>query len=151
MKQLKSLAIGILLLLGMGVLGACSKGESNLPEVTVFKTSTCSCCVKWVRHLEANGFTVKMTNMPDVTPMKDQYGVPTNLRSCHTAVVGGYVVEGHVPAEDIIKLLGEDLDVAGLAVGGMPMGSPGMEGARKDAYEVTAFKKNGEQSVFAHR
>ena len=124
----------------------------DLPAVTVYKSPTCGCCSKWNEHLEANGFEVKAIDMPDVRPMKEQLGVPAELASCHTAVVGGYVVEGHVPAEDVKRLLAERPDVTGLAVPGMPIGSPGMEveGRPAEAYDVVAFTKGGEQTVFAH-
>lgn len=123
----------------------------DLPVVTVYKSPTCGCCSKWVDHLRANGFEVKTTDMPDVQPMKQRFGVPADLASCHTAVVGGYVIEGHVPAEDVKRLLAERPDVTGLAVPGMPIGSPGMEveGRAPQPYDVIAFTKQGKRTVFA--
>ena len=98
------------------------------------------------------GFTVNSSDLPDVTPVKDKHGVPAKLRSCHTAIVGGYVVEGHVPADVVKKLLRErPAGVVGIAVPGMPSGSPGMEGGRVDAYDVVTFDKNGETKVYASR
>lgn len=120
-------------------------------DVTVYKSPTCGCCKKWVSHLEKNGFSVEVHNQYDVSPIKAQYGVPRRLHSCHTAKVGGYVIEGHVPAEEITRLLEEKPQVTGLAVPGMPMGSPGMEGPRKDAYDVLTFHENGKTTIFSSR
>ena len=125
--------------------------------IRVFKTPTCGCCVKWVDHLKAAGFNVETTNLPDLTTLKQMNGVPPNLAACHTALVGSYVVEGHVPAADIQRLLAEKPKVGGLAVAGMPLGSPGMEHPdprRHEAYEVVAFGADSPsgQEVFAtHR
>jgi hypothetical protein len=119
--------------------------------VTVYKSPTCGCCAKWVEHMRAAGFEVTVNDMPDVAPMKDKQGVPAALRSCHTAIVGGYAIEGHVPPDLVTKLLKEKPNAAGLAVPGMPMGSPGMEGASKDTYNVVLFDKAGKTSVYATR
>lgn len=119
--------------------------------ITVYKSPTCGCCTKWIEHLEASGMTVVAVNKPDMTPTKRENGVPVELESCHTARVGDYVIEGHVPAADIARLLREKPEVVGLAVPGMPMGSPGMEGPVKDAYSVLAFLKDGKTSVFSNR
>lgn len=122
------------------------------PVVTVYKSPTCGCCTKWVDHMRAAGFTVEVHDMDNVNPLKDEVGVPNALRSCHTAVVNGYTLEGHVPADLVQKLLKEKpKTVAGLAVPGMPMGSPGMEGPRKDAYDVVAYTAGGKTSVYAKR
>jgi len=117
--------------------------------ITVYKSPTCKCCNKWVQHLEDNGFNVDTVNKFDMKSIKSKEGVPLQLASCHTAVVGDYVIEGHVPAIDIKRLLKEKPAVAGLTVPGMPMGSPGMEGARKDAYKVLTFTKDGDSSIFS--
>lgn len=119
--------------------------------VTVYKTPTCGCCSLWVDHLKANGLTVQTYDLADLSSTKNQLGVPRNLSSCHTAVVGGYVVEGHVPADDVKRLLEERPNVTGIAVPGMPIGSPGMEveGQPNERYQVVAFNKQGQQSVFA--
>ncbi|MBD3610264.1 MAG: DUF411 domain-containing protein [Gammaproteobacteria bacterium] len=119
------------------------------PAITVYKSPTCGCCKKWVTHLEDNGFDVEAKNVRNVAPIKDENGVPRRMRSCHTAVVGGYVVEGHVPASDIKRMLKEQPNIRGLAVPGMPVGSPGMEqGSRKDPYPVVAFDKKGNLAVY---
>ena len=119
--------------------------------VTVYKSPTCGCCAKWTDLLRTSGFDVTVNEAPDVSPIKDKYGVPAALRSCHTALVGGYVVEGHVPADVIKKLLRERPNAVGIAVPGMPMGSPGMEGSAKDAYNVMLFDKAGKTTVYASR
>ncbi len=125
-----------------------SKAEAPLPVVMVYKSPSCGCCHKWVDHLEEAGFTVETKDMVDVTPIKEQNGVDPDMRSCHTALVDGYVIEGHVPASDIKRLLKERPAVAGLAVPGMPMGSPGMEGDRAEPYSVIAFNQEGDRFVF---
>jgi hypothetical protein len=128
-----------------------SQPPTQAADVVVYKSPSCGCCAKWIDHLEQNGFNVEVHNQRDMGPVKDRFGVPRNLQSCHTAQVDGYVVEGHVPAEDIERLLKERPDVKGLAVPGMPMGSPGMEGPRKDPYDVLAFSDKARPSVFSSR
>jgi hypothetical protein len=133
---------------------AAAVGFAQTPKpvaMTVYKSPTCGCCAKWVEHMRANGFEATVSDMPDVTPVKDKQGVPTTLRSCHTALVGGYAIEGHVPADLVKKLLKEKPAAAGIAVPGMPMGSPGMEGATKDTYNIVLFDKAGKTSVYATR
>jgi hypothetical protein len=126
------------------------RAESLAPTVTVFKDPNCGCCTLWVEHLRKHAFTVVTRDTSDVTPLKRSGRVPERLHSCHTAFVNGYVIEGHVPAADIQRLLKEKPKVAGLAVGGMPIGSPGMEvGQRKDPYDVVAFTRDGSTQVFA--
>ncbi|MEE7478775.1 MULTISPECIES: DUF411 domain-containing protein [Methylobacterium] len=122
---------------------------TELPEVAVTKDPSCGCCEKWVTHLREAGFTVTATE-GHVNPVKARLGVPRDLASCHTAQVGGYVVEGHVPAGAIKRLLAEKPRGTGLAVPGMPAGSPGMEveGMEPDTYEVTLFGPGG-RSAFA--
>jgi len=122
-------------------------------DVTVYKSPSCGCCTKWVDHLKANkAFRVATRDVDDVDPVKDGLGIPARLRSCHVAVAGGYAFEGHVPGDLVAKVLRERPKIAGLAVPGMPVGSPGMEmGARKDAYDVIAFTKTGKTSVYAKR
>ncbi len=119
--------------------------------VTVYKNAQCGCCRSWVEHLRKEGFTVTANDVDDLAAIKRKLGVPASLASCHTAVVGAYVVEGHVPAADIRKLLAEKPKLAGIGVPGMPVGSPGMEvpGLPADKYDVTAFTKEGKQRVFA--
>ena len=115
------------------------------PVVTVYKSETCGCCNDWVDHLKEAGFEVTAMNRDDMNSVKSQLGVPVQLASCHTAVVGKYVVEGHVPAASIRRLLDEDANIRGLAVPGMPTGSPGMEvpGRPADRYDVIAFSTKG--------
>ena len=138
---------GVVLALGL-LAGFASAAQAE--EVIVYKSPTCGCCNKWVEHLQANGFTVKAQNVTDVMPYKSANGVPPALGSCHTAKVDGYVIEGHVPADDIKRLLKERPKVLGLSVPGMPIGSPGMEqGAHKEKYDVLSFDKTGQTSVYA--
>ena len=122
-------------------------------EITVYKSPTCGCCTKWVDHLKANkAFHVTTRDLDDVAPIKQGLGVPARLQSCHTAVAGGYAFEGHVPSDLVAKVLKERPKIAGLAVPGMPAGSPGMEmGGRKDPYDIVAFTKDGKTSVYAKR
>jgi hypothetical protein len=122
--------------------------QAAAPQVNVYKTRTCGCCAKWVEHLKASGFSPQVTDVPSTAEYRRQYGVPDQLQSCHTATVGGYTIEGHVPAADIHRLLKQRPKGKGLAVPGMPMGSPGMEGARRDAYSVFLFDSDGRTSVF---
>lgn len=137
----------IFLVMGLLLLAACSQPTA---EITVYKSPTCGCCTKWISHLEENGFKVNAIDKQDVTPIKQQYGVTRELSSCHTALIDGYIVEGHVPASDIKRLLKERPKVTGLSVPGMPIGSPGMEqGDRKDPYNVVMFNERGETSIFA--
>jgi hypothetical protein len=121
------------------------------PAVTVYKSPTCGCCAKWVEHVKKAGFAVTVKDVPNVGEVKLANGVPADLASCHTALVAGYVVEGHVPADVMQKLLKEKPAVAGIAVPGMPMGSPGMEGSYADRYNIIAFEKSGKQRVYASR
>lgn len=123
----------------------------GIPQVTVYKTPTCGCCAFWVDHLRENGFAVVVHDQDDLSMVKAANGITPALESCHTALVNGYVVEGHVPADLIAKLITEKPDIAGLAVPGMPGGSPGMESAPKEPYEVLAIGKDGRTSVFARR
>jgi hypothetical protein len=121
------------------------------PLVEVFKSPTCGCCAQWVEHMRASGFTVRTTDLNDLTDIKKSRGVPDQVQSCHTAVVNGYVVEGHVPAADVHRLLKEKPAIAGIAVGGMPIGSPGMDfpGTKAQPYDVMSFDKSGATRVFA--
>jgi|SRR5690606_26612378 len=132
------------------LLGACVPGEEAPPLVTVYKSPTCGCCSLWIDHLEENGFRVEAVDVDDLAAIKRQYGIPDALSSCHTAVVGDYVVEGHVPAEDVRRLLAERPDAGGLAVPGMPVGSPGMESpdGRTEPYDVLLVRDDG-TSVYA--
>ncbi len=121
----------------------------TLPTVLVYKTPTCGCCTKWVEHLQAAGFTVETQHRDDLTPIRQANKVPPTATSCHTALVGSYVVEGHVPAVDVKRLLAEKPKVKGIAVPGMPIGSPGMEGGTPQKYNTLSFTEDGKTSVFA--
>ncbi len=120
-------------------------------EITVYKSATCGCCKKWVSHLEKNGFKVNSIDVKDVIPYKIKHGVTPQLASCHTGIIDGYTIEGHVPAADIKKLLKDKpKGVVGLSVPQMPVGTPGMEHpTRKDPYKVISFDKQGKGSVFS--
>ena len=119
------------------------------PVMTVYKSPTCGCCSNWIAHMKENGFEVKSLDVDDIDVVKKGNGVPAAVSSCHTAVVGGYVVEGHVPASAVKRMLSEKPAIAGIAVPGMPAGSPGMEvPGRQDAYSVVSFDKAGKQSLY---
>jgi hypothetical protein len=134
------------------LLSRASGAMAKPAAITVYKDPSCGCCTKWVEHLRASGFEPVVHDRADMDALKDSLGVPSALRSCHTAVAGRYVVEGHVPAADLKKLLSvAPANVVGLAVPGMPAGSPGMEmGGRADRYDVIAFGAKGTTKVFAH-
>lgn len=150
-------------------LAACSNGSGQTTDGTaafavadapadtmvVFKSPTCGCCTKWVEHAEENGFAVITRDIPDNAALmrqKQSLGVPADQTSCHTTIIDGYVIEGHVPADLIRKLLAErPRGVKGLAVPGMPVGSPGMEGPFKQRYDVNTFDEQGNLSVYATR
>lgn len=123
----------------------------DLPVVTVYKSPTCGCCANWVEHLREAGFQVNVVDDESrLYEAKRRHAIGPAHASCHTAEVGNYFVEGHVPASDIQRLLAEGpADVKGLAVPGMPMGSPGMEGPRKDDYDVVAIERSGATTVYA--
>jgi len=124
--------------------------SATQPEITVYKSPTCGCCKKWISHLEQNGFKVTAFDVNDVVPYKIKNKITPKLASCHTAIINGYAIEGHVPAKDILRLLKEKPNVKGLAVPGMPIGSPGMEmGDKKDAYNVIAFDGKENDKIFA--
>ena len=119
------------------------------PPVVVYKTDGCGCCNGWVEHLQAAGFDVDARDVSDLMSVKRDAGVPADLSSCHTALIDGYVVEGHVPAYVVLKLLEERPEITGITVPGMPVGSPGMEGPNAKPYEVLAFDGEGNRTVFA--
>jgi hypothetical protein len=134
-----------------GALGILAIQAAKAADMVVYKSPTCGCCDKWIEHMEEAGFRVEAKNVPDLNPVKAEFGVARNLQSCHTATVGGYLVEGHVPADLVQRMLEEKPDIRGLAVPGMPMGSPGMEGPYKDAYNVLAIGTDGRTSVYDRR
>ncbi|WP_426162263.1 DUF411 domain-containing protein [Pseudoduganella sp. R-34] len=118
------------------------------PVVNVYKSATCGCCEAWVKHLRDNGFKVEAYNVANPSDMREKMGIPDRFGSCHTAVVDGYAIEGHVPAADIKRLLASRPKAIGLAAPGMPLGSPGMEGPRKDAYDVLMVLPDGSSRVY---
>ena len=119
--------------------------------LVIYKNPACGCCHKWVDYLQANGFQVTVIDTSNMEPIKARYGVSQNLASCHTAKVGGYVIEGHVPADLIQRLVREHPPVAGLTVPGMVAGSPGMEGPNPQHYDVLSFDPSGNTRVYARR
>ena len=122
----------------------------SLPPVTVYKSKYCGCCGEWVKHMENNGFKVTVIETEALNEVKMKYNIPAPLASCHTAIIGNFIVEGHTPASSIKRFLKEaPKDAIGLAVPGMPLGSPGMEqGNMKQPYDVLAFDKQGHTVVF---
>jgi hypothetical protein len=143
----------VIVLAVLGVLGSTAHGfAEELPTMTVWKSPWCGCCGNWVEHVRAAGFEVEVKEAEDLGVVKRMAGVPDDLESCHTARVGGYTVEGHVPVSDIIRLLDEQPNAHGLVVPGMPSGSPGMENGEQDPYDVLLIKRDGETEVFSsHR
>jgi hypothetical protein len=120
------------------------------PVIEVYKSSTCGCCKEWVKHLEQNGFTVRTHEVDNPSDYREQLGIPQRFGSCHTGLVQGYALEGHVPAADIRRLLAQKPKAKGLAVPAMPMGSPGMDGPRHDPYDVYLVKLDGSATVYKH-
>jgi hypothetical protein len=149
--HVRNLLIGPLLLftpLSLPAIAQNPEAAQN-PEMKVYKTRTCGCCSLWVNHIKANGFTVTTEDVSNITEIKKDFGIPVKLQSCHTGVVGDYVIEGHVPAADIHRLLKERPEAIGLTVPGMPMGSPGMDGPWSDSYTVYLFRKDGTTEIFS--
>jgi hypothetical protein len=120
------------------------------PAITVYKSEGCGCCEGWITHLQKAGFTVDAHNVPDTAVYRDKFGIPQELASCHTGQVDGYALEGHVPAADIKRLLARRPKARGLAVPSMPLGSPGMEGPRKDPYDVLLVQLDGRHTIYQH-
>ena len=139
MKKFAFLALSLCATLALGA------------DMKVYKSPTCGCCDKWSKAMEQAGFSEDTTKVDDIVKVKKQFNVPLELSSCHTAIVDGYVVEGHVPADEVKRLLElKPKDVVGIAVPGMPMESQGMEqGGKAEQYDVILFKKDGSQEVFA--
>ena len=139
----------VLLTFAVLFLGLFATVHSQTHEITVYKTATCSCCSVWVNHLRENKFTVRVIEVESTADVQKKNGVTNALRSCHTATVGGYTIEGHVPATEIQRLLKEKPKAKGLAVPGMPIGSPGMEvGTQRAAYSVLLFDPQGKTTVY---
>ena len=136
--------VTVVMVLAVNGLSVAVAGE----KVVVYKSPSCGCCGKWVDHLKANGFEVEVHDRQNMSPIKQSMGIAPKLQSCHTAKVGDYVIEGHVPAEDIKRMIADKPDIKGLTVPGMPMGSPGMEGPYKDNYSVMAIQKDGATQVY---
>lgn len=134
----------------VGLLTAHLGVSAASPVVEVYKSESCGCCSEWVKHLQANGLTVKAQNVANPSDYREKFGIPQDLGSCHTGLVGGYALEGHVPAAEINRLLAEKPNAKGLAVPAMPLGSPGMEGPRKDPYDVLLVQANGRYTVYKH-
>jgi hypothetical protein len=125
------------------------QGAASATDVKIYKRPTCGCCALWAKHLEKDGFRVSTIDQADLDPIKKANRVPVAVQTCHTALIDGYVIEGHVPLDAIRKLLRERPKIAGLAVAGMPIGSPGMEmGSRQDPYDVLAFTEDGKTTVY---
>ncbi|MBD2231324.1 DUF411 domain-containing protein [Phormidium tenue] len=151
------MAVGMMV--AIALLGAPVAQAQAATEITVYRSPTCNCCGHWVEHMQAAGFDVRDVVTDDMDAIKDQYGVPEALASCHTAIVEGYVIEGHVPASDVQRLLSERPAILGIAAPGMPVGSPGMETGdgpsgpvsdhRVDPYTVVSFTQSGETATFA--
>lgn len=149
-ESFRVMALGAAALLyGRGQLAAWAPKK----RMTVYKSPTCGCCTAWIKHVRAAGYEVVAVDVEDVTPFKTKYGVPLDLASCHTGVVDGYAIEGHVPADLIDRLLREKPPQAkALIVPGMPVGSPGMEmGGRKDAFNVVLVDAKGKRTIYARR
>lgn len=141
------LAAGAVLALRMA--SGARAGQAS-PLVTVYKEPACGCCGEWVKHLQSSGFRVETREVADVTPVRRKFGVPDELSSCHTAIVGGYAIEGHVPAADIKRLLREKTKAKGLAVPGMVDGSPGMEQGRPKPYATIVFDERSSKVFERH-
>jgi len=142
-------AFGMLALTTAAVHDVRNDNAAKKPTITVYKDPSCGCCKNWIAYLTKHGYQVDAKDVSDIQGIKQTMGIPSELASCHTAVVNGYLIEGHVSAEDIDRLLAQKPKIAGLAVPGMPMSSPGMDGPRTKPYQVLAFDKKGKTTVFA--
>lgn len=138
------------LMAAVPVLIATNARANPLPVIEVYKDPNCGCCGRWVQHLKMNNFNANIIESPDMVSIKARFRVPRDIASCHTAVIDGYVIEGHVPAHAIQRLLAERPQALGLAVPGMPVGSPGMEGGTHEAFDVFLFTAEGSKKVFEH-
>ena len=134
-----------------GLLAPRAARATGGPAITVYKSPTCGCCTAWVAYMKKAGFAVTAHDTEDVDSIKAQLGVRPAFGSCHTAVVGRYVVEGHVPADVVTQLLREKPDALGVAVPGMPMGSPGMDSGVPERYDVLLLSRDGKSRVYARR
>ncbi len=148
---MKKVTIGIMIgLMSMILLIAgCSKSvKEGATSITLYKSEMCGCCGLYGQYLEQKDYAVEIKDMPDITPIKDQYNIPQQLRSCHTAVVQSYYIEGHIPKEAIDKLITEKPAIKGIVMPGMPSGSPGMPGAKKEPFVIYAIGNDGKTSEF---
>ena len=147
-------------MIGLGGLAAAAAGAMAFPgffgfgtakagEVVVYKSPSCGCCGKWAQHLRQNGFEVPINNIDNIGPIREQAGIPYDLEACHTAFIDGYAVEGHVPAENIHKMLADRPKIKGIAVPGMPASSPGMDSPDHEPYTVYSFDADGKKEVYA--
>ncbi|NQU56576.1 MAG: DUF411 domain-containing protein [Rhodospirillales bacterium] len=143
------LSLGGLALGGVGATLFLGSTPAKAGDVEVFKDPSCQCCGRWVRHMRQNGFSVDVKNVEDMDPIKARAGIPDAMESCHTAFIDGYAVEGHVPAQDIRRMLAERPAIKGLAVPGMPSSAPGMDNPDFEPFTVLAFDDKGRASVFA--
>ena len=144
---------GILLLVGLAGTAVLASRDTTAgaPTIVVYKDPNCGCCGHWIEHVKAAGFHVVVRNRTSLADIKQRYGITPTLMSCHTAVVDGYAVEGHVPADLIQRLLRERPAVSGIAVPGMPGGAPGMESSVREPYNVVTFDRSGVTKVYAAR
>jgi len=142
------LFLGVLSLI---IIAGCSKNNGDTvtrTPITVYKSESCGCCDLFTRYIDDKNFQVNIQEVDDVTPIKERYHIPQNLQSCHTSIIGDYFVEGHMPVEAITKLMAEKPDIAGIALPGMPSGSPGMPGAKRGQFIIYALDRSGSVSEF---
>jgi hypothetical protein len=144
-------AVAAVLVAALGTTALLQAPSTAAPTVTVYKSASCGCCGKWIAHMREAGFTVVAYDTDDLTSVRTNLGVPFRLGSCHTARVGKYVIEGHVPADLVQRLLTQHPALAGLSVPGMVTGSPGMEGPGAEPYDVVAWDRDGKTTVYARR
>lgn len=145
---MKKLFFLLLVVMSIALLVGCTTGKAGTgTTVKIFKSPTCGCCVGHAAALKSEGYTVETVEMQDLTSIKTQYNIPPNMQSCHTEVIGKYFVEGHVPMEAIEKLLAEQPDIDGIALPGMPSGSPGMPGPKRGSWQIYALK-DGQATPF---
>jgi hypothetical protein len=155
-SRIRRYAVGAGALAAIAIATALTSFAQSKPKpipMSVYKTASCGCCAKWVEYMQANGFAVKVQNVENIGALKLKLGVRPEFSSCHTAQVGDYLVEGHVPVEAVTRMLKERPKIAGIAVPNMPAGSPGMEvpDGRKDRYDILAFTSDGKTTVYDKR
>ena len=148
-RLVPAMMLGIVTIMTAAIVAMATPGIAHGAEITVYKSPLCGCCGNWVKYIRARGHKLTVRNMENLETVKKMAGVPEALRSCHTALVRGYVVEGHVPASDVARLLAQRPKARGIAVPGMPMGSPGMEGRMSERYQVVMFGADGGPKVFS--